>query len=151
MEYPLRALHYPSRLPAAPAGSPVLFGTTSALAAASRGRSKRLAFVPAGFDWVTSTDQVGGCCPALGWNLGTAAPKHWTQCRTAPPPLVQIACQQHWSGWQDQSPHTLPSAGGGVCSTVCTRDGTLQLIRQTGKHERSCLWSCGCSACTLAV
>jgi hypothetical protein len=84
------------------AGSLVLLGTTDALASASRGRGKRLAIVPAGFSWANSTDQV--------------------------------ACQSHWSGWQASSPHTLPSPGavGGVCSAACTRQGTLQLMRQTG-------------------
>ncbi|KAL4855201.1 Calponin y domain-containing protein [Chlorella vulgaris] len=82
------------------AGSPVLTGTTQALAPSSTGHNKQLALVPAGFDWATSSEQV--------------------------------ECQQHWSGWQERSPHTLAAAGGGKCSTVCTRDGTLQLMRETG-------------------
>ncbi len=41
-----------------PAGSPVLFGTQDALAADSLGHNKRLALVPAGFNWANSTDQV---------------------------------------------------------------------------------------------
>ncbi|KAI3423310.1 hypothetical protein D9Q98_010721 [Chlorella vulgaris] len=82
------------------AGSPVLTGTTQALAPSSTGHNKQLALVPAGFNWATSSEQV--------------------------------ECQQHWSGWQERSQHTLTAAGGGKCSTVCTRDGTLQLMRETG-------------------
>lgn len=42
------------------AGSPRLYGTVDALASHTLGRNKRLAFVPAGYDWATSTDQVRG-------------------------------------------------------------------------------------------
>lgn len=87
-------------VPSLCAGSPVLTGTTQALAPSSTGHNKQLALVPAGFNWATSSEQV--------------------------------ECQQHWSGWQERSQHTLTAAGGGKCSTVCTRDGTLQLMRETG-------------------
>jgi hypothetical protein len=54
--------------------------------------------------------------------------------------LLQIACQEHWSGWQNNSPHTLPSATsrGGKCSAVCTQAGTIQLMRETGRHLCCC-------------
>ena len=53
--------------------------------------------------------------------------------------LLQIACQEHWSGWQNDSPHTLPSgtSRGGMCSAVCTQAGTMQLMRETGRHLSS--------------
>lgn len=53
-----------SSLPPA-AGSPVLWGTQEAFAPHSLGRNKRLALVPAGFDWVTRTEQVWG----LQWGM----------------------------------------------------------------------------------
>lgn len=52
--------------------------------------------------------------------------------------IPQVACQQHWSGWQRGSPHTMPAGDGtgGMCSTACTREGTLQLLRQTGAFDQ---------------
>ena len=41
------------------AGSPRLYGSVDALAPHSVGHGKRLALVPAGFSWATSTDQAG--------------------------------------------------------------------------------------------
>lgn len=46
------------QLPACGAGSPLLFGATAQLASHSRGHNKRLALLPAGYDWATSTEQV---------------------------------------------------------------------------------------------
>ncbi|KAL4443898.1 hypothetical protein ABPG75_011635 [Micractinium tetrahymenae] len=86
------------------AGSPVLFGTTDELAGHSRGHNKRLALLPAGYDWATSAEQ--------------------------------IACQEHWSGWQESSPNRLPNGRGGTCSAACTQAGTLQLLRETGMFEQ---------------
>lgn len=51
--------HHPAPpLPPQPAGSPLIYGNGDG-AANSRGRNKRLAIVPAGFSWATSTAQVG--------------------------------------------------------------------------------------------
>jgi len=50
----------------------------------------------------------------------------------------QIVCQEHWTGWQDASPFKLPNGRGGACSATCTRQGTLQLMRETGAVGRAC-------------
>ncbi len=66
----------PTRLPPPPlllgAGSALLFGATDELASHSHGHNKRLALLPAGFNWVTRANKV----PAVqfwdpGWCSGS--------------------------------------------------------------------------------
>ena len=131
------------------AGSPRIAGTDDALAPHSTGRGKRLAIVPAGHAWATSADEVsagGRAEGAGGWGCPGRAPLIWRpvshaaclSCGLMPAPLFatlwQIACDSHWSGWQEDSPHALPASDGSgrACSAVCTREGTLRLAREAG-------------------
>lgn len=142
-----------------PAGSPLLFSASQDLAPNSLGHNKRLALVPAGFDWATSTAEVHRV------EGGSWQPVMHTQAARSQRPSIcpgpdlgishlsshpQIACQEHWSGWQTGTPHTLPSPNGGVCSTVCTRQGTQQLMRETGEPplttSMASIWIACCHA-----
>ena len=47
----------------------------------------------------------------------------------------QVACQRHWSKWQQASPYQVTTSNGDVCSVGCTKAATEEMMRTTGGRQ----------------